>query len=78
MTAIFSGMSAAEIIMELPKLSEADRRAVLHKLWELGQRDALDRMEKSSPPTTVRRPSIRAVPETKFAGSRPVSRFSSP
>lgn len=28
MTAIFSGMSAAEIIMELPKLTEADRRAI--------------------------------------------------
>ena len=28
-------MSASEIIKELPKLSEAERRAVLHKLREL-------------------------------------------
>lgn len=33
-------MSAAEIIRELPKLSEADRRAVLDSLLELAQKEA--------------------------------------
>ncbi|HMF80804.1 MAG TPA: hypothetical protein VK562_05315 [Candidatus Acidoferrum sp.] len=32
-------MSASEIIKELPKLSEAERRAVLNKLRELSQLD---------------------------------------
>ena len=32
-------MSASEIIKELPKLNEAERRAVLHKLRELAVRD---------------------------------------
>ncbi len=32
-------MSASEIIKELPKLSEAERRAVLNKLRELAVRD---------------------------------------
>ena len=32
-------MSASEIIKELPKLSEAERRAVLDKLHELAVRD---------------------------------------
>ena len=32
-------MSASEIIKELPKLSEAERRAVLKKLRELGMQD---------------------------------------
>lgn len=32
-------MSAAEIIRELPKLSDAERRAVLDKLRELAQLD---------------------------------------
>jgi hypothetical protein len=32
-------VSASEIIKELPKLSEAERRAVLHKLRELAVRD---------------------------------------
>ena len=32
-------MSASEIIKELPKLSEAERRAVLNKLRELAARD---------------------------------------
>ena len=32
-------MSATEIINELPKLTEAERRAVLNKLRELDQRD---------------------------------------
>ena len=35
MTPIFSGMSAAEIIRELPKLSEADRRAIREVLLEI-------------------------------------------
>ena len=56
-------MSAAEIINELPKLTEAERRAVLSKLQELSQGDddirashasgddqaaALDRMKDES------------------------------
>ena len=36
--AIISVVSASEIIKELPKLSEADRRAVLNKLRELASR----------------------------------------
>ena len=32
-------MSAAEIIKELPKLTEAERRAVLNRLRELAQQD---------------------------------------
>ena len=32
-------MSAAEILKELPKLTEAERRAVLNKLRELSQMD---------------------------------------
>ena len=32
-------MSASEIIKELPKLSEAERRAVFNKLCELAERD---------------------------------------
>ena len=32
-------VSASEIIKELPKLSEAERRAVLNKLRELAARD---------------------------------------
>jgi hypothetical protein len=32
-------MSAAEIMKELPKLTEAERRAVLNKLQELSQMD---------------------------------------
>jgi uncharacterized protein YfbU (UPF0304 family) len=32
-------MSASEIIKELPKLSEAERRAILDKLRELAQQD---------------------------------------
>lgn len=54
-------MSASEIIKELPKLSETERRAVLNKLRELSEQDediracntaadeqaaALDRMEE--------------------------------
>ena len=38
-------MSAAEIIKELPKLTEAERRAVLNKLRELFQMDD-DRWEQ--------------------------------
>ena len=34
-----SPVSASEIIKELPKLSEAERRAVLNKLRELSQLD---------------------------------------
>lgn len=56
-------MSASEIIKELPKLSETERRAVLNKLRELSEQDedirayntaadeqaaALDRMEEQS------------------------------
>jgi hypothetical protein len=56
-------MSAQEIINELPKLTEAERRAVIRKLRELAQRDenikagdpaaqeqvaALDRLEEAS------------------------------
>ena len=37
-------MSASEIIKELPKLSEAERRAVLDKLRELAGRDEDVRM----------------------------------
>ena len=37
-------MSASEIIKELPKLSEAERRAVLDKLRELAVRDEDVRM----------------------------------
>ena len=36
---IISPVSASEIIKELPKLSEAERRAVLNKLRELSQLD---------------------------------------
>ena len=32
-------MSASEIIKELPKLTEAERRAILDKLRELAQKD---------------------------------------
>ncbi len=35
-------MSANEIIEELPKLSEAERRAVQRKLMELSSRSAID------------------------------------
>jgi len=35
MTPIFSGMSAAEIIRELPKLSETARRAIREVLLEI-------------------------------------------
>ena len=38
-------MSAADIIDELPNLSEADRHAILEKLRELSQMDE-DRWEK--------------------------------
>jgi hypothetical protein len=38
-------VSAAEIIEELPKLTEAERRAVLNKLRELAQMDD-DRWEQ--------------------------------
>jgi hypothetical protein len=37
--AIISPVSASEIIDQLPKLSEAERRAVLNKLRELAVRD---------------------------------------
>lgn len=58
-----SPMSAAEIIKELSKLTEAERRAVLNKLRELSEQDediraanatadepaaALDRMEEQA------------------------------
>jgi len=36
---IISTVSASEIIKELPKLSEAERRAILDKLRELAQQD---------------------------------------
>lgn len=32
---IFTGMSAAEIIMELPRLTESDRRAIREVLLEI-------------------------------------------
>ncbi len=35
----FSRVSSAEIINELPKLSESDRRAIFEKLRELAQQD---------------------------------------
>ena len=41
-------MSASEIIKELPKLSEAERRAVLKKLRELAVQDE-DSIELYSP-----------------------------
>ncbi len=42
-------MSASEIIKELPKLSEAERRAVLHKLRELAVRDEDVRLCEQAP-----------------------------
>ena len=41
-------MSATEIINELPKLTEAERRAVLNKLRELAQRDEKTRTRDAS------------------------------
>ena len=35
----FSGMSAAEIIEELPRLTETDRRAIRQKLVEIANAD---------------------------------------
>ena len=64
-------MSASEIIKKLPKLSEAERRAVLEKLRELAQVDD-DRWEQIiSDPRP--RPKLEAFIEEAVAkGSKPL------
>ena len=64
-------MSASEIINELPKLSEAERQAVLNKLRELAQMDD-DRWEEIINERTPR-PKLRAFIEQATAeGSEPL------
>jgi len=58
-------VSASEIIKELPKLSEAERRAVLDKLRELAQVDD-DRWEEIINEPTPR-PKLRAFIEQATA-----------
>ena len=41
-------MSASEIIDELPKLTEAERRAVLDRLRELAVQEGDDRLEEAA------------------------------
>ena len=67
-------MSASEIIKELPKLSEAERQAVLDKLRELAQVDD-DRWEEIINEPTPR-PKLRAFIEQATAeGSEPLGAF---
>ena len=64
-------VSASDIIKELPKLSEAERRAVLDKLRELEQVDD-DRWEEIINEPTPR-PKLRAFVEQAIAeGSEPL------
>ena len=64
-------VSASEIIKELPKLSEADRQAVLDKLRELARVDD-DRWEEIINEPTPR-PKLRAFIEHATAeGSEPL------
>ena len=64
-------VSASEIIKELPKLSEADRQAVLDKLRELAEVDD-DRWEEIINEPTPR-PKLRAFIEHATAeGSEPL------
>jgi hypothetical protein len=78
-------MSAAEIIKELPKLTEVEQRAVLDKLRELLQQDediricnaaaeeqaaALDRMEEEATPYHIVNLRDRGIGETQAADLR--------
>ena len=64
-------MSASEIINELPKLSEAERRAVLNKLRELSQVDDERWDELLNDPKT--RPKLEAfVRESAAEGESPL------
>ncbi|MDQ2823951.1 MAG: hypothetical protein M3R29_00680 [Verrucomicrobiota bacterium] len=64
-------MSASEIIKELPKLSDAERRAILDKLRELAQVDD-DRWEEIINHPTPR-PKLSAFIEQAIAeGSKPL------
>ena len=64
-------MSASEIIKELPKLNEAERRAVLEKLRELAQVDDARWEEIINEPSP--RPKLRAFIEQATAeGSEPL------
>ena len=64
-------MSASEIIKELPKLTEAERQAVLDKLRELAQVDD-DRWEEIINDPTPR-PKLRVFIERAIAeGSEPL------
>ena len=58
-------MSASEVIKELPKLSEAERRSILDKLRELAQVDD-DRWEEIINERTPR-PKLRAFIEQATA-----------
>jgi hypothetical protein len=78
-------MSASEIIEELPKLTELERRAVLDKLRELAVQDEdvllcqqgadeqaaeLDRLEDESAPYRVVNLRARGIGEAQAAGLR--------
>ena len=64
-------MSAAEIIDELPKLNEIERRAVLEKLRELALQD--DEQWERIIADPRRRPKLEAfVKETLNEGSEPL------
>ena len=64
-------MSASEIIKELPKLTEAERQAVIDKLRELAQVDD-DRWEEIINDPTPR-PKLRVFIERAIAeGSEPL------
>lgn len=64
-------MSAAEIIRELPKLTDAERRSVLNKLRELLQMDDERWEELLNEPTP--RPKLKAfVRESAEEGEAPL------
>ncbi len=78
-------MSASEIIEELPKLTEKERQAVLHKLRELAVQDEdvllcqqaaddqaaeLDRLEDEAAPYRVVNLRDRGIGETQAADLR--------
>ena len=67
-----SAVSASEIIKELPKLSDAERRAILDKLRELARVDD-DRWEEIINDPTPR-PKLRAfIEEATAEGSEPLN-----
>ncbi len=68
---ILGAVSASEIIKELPKLSNAERRAILDKLRELARVDD-DRWEEIINDPTPR-PKLRAfIEEATAEGSEPL------